>query len=38
MAGAVLPGPKIRNLMEAELKEIQLQPRLDKIVAEANTV
>ncbi|BBX06608.1 alpha/beta hydrolase [Mycolicibacterium aichiense] len=38
MSGTVLPGPKIRNPMEAELKQMQLQPRLDKIVAEANTV
>lgn len=34
----VLPGPKVRNPMEAELKQAQLQPRLDKIVAEANLV
>lgn len=34
----VLPGPKVRNPVEAELKEAQLQPRLDKIVAEANLV
>lgn len=38
VAGTVLPGPKVRNPMEAELKEMQLQPRLDKIVAEANMV
>lgn len=38
VSGTVLPGPKIRNPMEAELKQMQLQPRLDKIVAEANTV
>ena len=38
IAGTVLPGPKIRNPMEAELKQAQLQPRLDKIVAEANLV
>lgn len=38
VAGRVLPGPKIRNPMEAELKRAQLQPRLDKIVAEANLV
>ncbi|WP_236147267.1 hypothetical protein [Mycolicibacterium sp. CH28] len=34
----VLPGPSVRNPMEAELKQAQLQPRLDKIVAEANLV
>ncbi|WP_174397125.1 alpha/beta hydrolase [Mycolicibacterium sphagni] len=38
VAGTVVPGPSVRNPMEAELKEIQLQPRLDKIVAEANLV
>ncbi|MCX2929871.1 alpha/beta hydrolase [Mycobacterium sp. CVI_P3] len=38
IAGTVLPGPKVRNPMEAELKQAQLQPRLDKIVAEANLV
>ncbi|TGD84757.1 hypothetical protein BayCH28_25290 [Mycolicibacterium sp. CH28] len=38
VAGTVLPGPKVRNPMEAELKQAQLQPRLDKIVAEANLV
>jgi hypothetical protein len=38
VAGTVVPGPKIRNPMEAELKQMQLQPRLDKIVAEANLV
>ncbi|GAY13292.1 alpha/beta hydrolase [Mycobacterium sp. shizuoka-1] len=38
VAGRVLPGPKIRNPMEAELKQAQLQPRLDTILAEANTV
>lgn len=38
VSGTVLPGPKIRDPMEAELKQMQLQPRLDKIVAEANTV
>ena len=38
VSGTVLPGPKIRDPMEAELKHAQLQPRLDKIVAEANLV
>ncbi|MBB3606377.1 hypothetical protein FHT40_006068 [Mycolicibacterium sp. BK556] len=38
VSGTVLPRPKIRNPMEAELKQMQLQPRLDKIVAEANLV
>ncbi|WP_328360453.1 TNT domain-containing protein [Mycobacterium sp. NBC_00419] len=38
VAGTVLPGPKVRNPMEAELKQAQLQPRLDKIVAEANLI
>lgn len=38
VSSTVLPGPKIRNPMEAELKQMQLQPRLDKIVAEANLV
>lgn len=38
IADTVLPGPKVRNPMEAELKQMQLQPRLDKIVAEANMV
>lgn len=38
IAGTVLPGPKVRNPMEAELKHAQLQPRLDTIVAEANLV
>ena len=36
--GQVLPGRSIRDPMEALLKEQQLQPRLDKIVAEANMV
>ncbi|TDO06487.1 hypothetical protein EV580_6579 [Mycobacterium sp. BK086] len=34
-AGTVVPGPTVRNPMEADLKVMQLQPRLDKIVAEA---
>jgi hypothetical protein len=34
----VVPGPKVRNPIEAELKQAQLQPRLDKIVTEANVV
>jgi hypothetical protein len=38
VAGTVLPGPTVRNPMEAELKQAQLQPRLDTIVAEANVV
>jgi hypothetical protein len=38
VAGTVVPGPTVRNPMEAELKMMQLQPRLDKIVAEANVV
>ncbi|WP_243841370.1 alpha/beta hydrolase [Mycobacterium sp. DL592] len=38
IAGTVLPGPKVRNPMEAELKHAQLQPRLDAIVAQANLV
>ncbi|WP_234817975.1 alpha/beta hydrolase [Mycolicibacterium sphagni] len=38
VAGTVVPGPSVRNPMEAELIEMQLQPRLDKIVAEANMV
>ncbi|SBS77676.1 conserved hypothetical protein [uncultured Mycobacterium sp.] len=38
VSGTVVPGPKIRNPMEAELKQAQLQPRLNKIVAEANLV
>ncbi|WP_431236101.1 alpha/beta hydrolase (plasmid) [Mycolicibacterium psychrotolerans] len=38
VAGTVVPGPTVRNPMEAELKVMQLQPRLDKIVAEANLV
>lgn len=38
VAGTVVPGPSVRNPMEAELKEMQLQPRLDKIVADANLV
>jgi hypothetical protein len=38
ISDTVLPGPKIRNPVEAELKQAQLQPRLDKIVAEANLV
>ncbi|MGY4712995.1 TNT domain-containing protein [Mycolicibacterium sp. CBM1] len=38
VAGTVLPGPKVRDPMEAQLKQSQLQPRLDTIVAEANLV
>ncbi|TGD87349.1 DUF4237 domain-containing protein [Mycolicibacterium sp. CH28] len=38
VSDAVLPGPKVRDPMEAELKHVQLQPRLDKIVAEANLI
>lgn len=38
LTDTVLPGPKIRNPIEAEIKQAQLQPRLDKIVAEANLV
>lgn len=38
VSGTVVPGPSVRNPMEAEIKEMQLQPRLDKIVAEANMV
>ena len=38
VSGTVLPGRSIRNPMEALLKEQQLQPRLDKIVAEADAV
>jgi hypothetical protein len=38
ISDTVLPGPKVRNPIEAELKQTQLQPRLDKIVAEANLV
>lgn len=38
VADVVVPGPKVRNPMEAELKQAQLQPRLDKILAEANQV
>jgi hypothetical protein len=39
VSGRVLAGPKVRgNPMEVLLKEAQLQPRLDKIVAEANLV
>lgn len=38
VSGTVLPGPSVRNPMEAELKQAQLQPRLNKIVAEANLV
>ena len=37
-ADAVRPGPALRNLLEAELKLVQLQPRLNTIVAEANLV
>jgi hypothetical protein len=36
--GKVLPGRSVHDPMEALLKEQQLQPRLDKIVAEANLV
>ena len=38
VTGQVLPGRSIRDPMEALLKQAQLQPRLDKIVAEANMV
>lgn len=38
VSGKVLPGRMIRDPMEALLKKGQLQPRLDKIVAEANLV
>ena len=38
VSGRVLPGRSVRNPMEALLKEQQLQPRLDKIVAHANAV
>ncbi|SBS75335.1 conserved hypothetical protein [uncultured Mycobacterium sp.] len=38
VSGTVLPGPKIRDPMEVELKQAQLQPRLNKIVTEANLV
>ena len=38
VSGRVLPGRSVRNPMEALLKEEQLQPRLDKIVAHANAV
>ncbi len=38
VAGKVLPGRSVRDPMEALLKKEQLQPRLDKIVAEANLV
>ncbi|MGY4709206.1 alpha/beta hydrolase [Mycolicibacterium sp. CBM1] len=38
IAGTVVPGPTVRNPMEAQLKQAQLQPRLDTIVAEANLV
>ncbi|MBB3606861.1 hypothetical protein FHT40_006554 [Mycolicibacterium sp. BK556] len=38
VSGTVLSGPKIRDPMEAELKQAQLQPRLNTIVAEANLV
>jgi hypothetical protein len=38
VSDVVLPGPKVRNPIEAELKQAQLQPRLDKIVAEANVI
>ncbi|MBB3750409.1 hypothetical protein FHT44_002870 [Mycolicibacterium sp. BK634] len=38
VSGTVVPGPSVRNPMEAELKEMQLQPRLDKIVTDANVV
>ncbi len=38
VADVVVPGPKVRNPMEAELKQAQLQPRLNKILAEANQV
>jgi hypothetical protein len=36
LSDTVLPGPKVRNPMEAELTQSQLQPRLNTIVAEAN--
>ena len=38
VSGTVVSGPEVRNPMEAELKQAQLQPRLNKIVAEANLV
>ncbi|MBB3754158.1 hypothetical protein FHT44_006680 [Mycolicibacterium sp. BK634] len=38
LSDTVVPGPEVRNPIEAELKQAQLQPRLDKIVAEANVV
>ncbi|WP_445168847.1 hypothetical protein ACTXG7_05695 [Mycolicibacterium sp. Dal123E01] len=38
ISGTVSPGPKVRDPLEALLKQEQLQPRLDKIVAEANLV
>ena len=38
MTGEVLPGRTIRDPMEALLKEEQLQPRVNKIIAEANMV
>ncbi len=38
LSDTVLPGPKVRNPMETELKQSQLQPRLNTIVAEANLV
>lgn len=38
ISDTVLPGPKVRDPIEALVKQEQLQPRLDKIVAEANLV
>ena len=37
-SGKVLPGRSVRDPMEALLKQQQLQPRVDKMVAEANLV
>ncbi len=38
VTGRVLPGRHIRDPVEALLKEEQLQPRVDKIIAEANMI
>jgi hypothetical protein len=38
IAGTVLPGPRVRSPIEIVIKQAQLQPRLDKIIAEANFV
>jgi hypothetical protein len=38
VSGKVMAGKSVRNPMEVLLKEEQLQPRLDKIVADANSV